>query len=67
VELEQGFLHFIGFSLLIVMSPLFTIDLSPPHEVCNSPDQAAHYHILGFKLGDLSVTRYLAGLGLKVV
>jgi hypothetical protein len=23
----------------------------PPHEVCDSPDQAAHYHTLGPKLG----------------
>jgi hypothetical protein len=23
-----------------------------PHEFCDSPDQAGHYHILGPKLGD---------------
>jgi hypothetical protein len=35
--------------------------LSSPHEVSNSPDQAAHYHTLGPKLGASSVTRQLAG------
>jgi hypothetical protein len=32
-----------------------------PHEVCYSPDQAAHYHILGPKLIDSPLTRHLAG------
>jgi hypothetical protein len=31
--------------------PLLHIHLSPPHEVCDSSDQAAHYHHLGPKLG----------------
>jgi hypothetical protein len=33
----------------------------------DSTDQAAHYHDLGPKLGALSLTRNLAGLGIKVV
>jgi hypothetical protein len=39
--------------------------LSPPHEVCVSPDQAAYYHTVGPNLGASSATRCLAGLGVK--
>jgi hypothetical protein len=35
--------------------------------VCDSPDQAAHYHSLGPKLGTSSLILHLAGLGVKVV
>jgi hypothetical protein len=35
--------------------------------VCDSPDQAAHYQTLGSKLAASSLTRHLAGLGVKVV
>jgi hypothetical protein len=35
--------------------------------VCDSPDQAAHYRTLGTKLGASSLTRHLAGLGVKVL
>jgi hypothetical protein len=31
--------------------PLLHIHLSPPHEVCDCSDQAAHYHNLGAQLG----------------
>jgi hypothetical protein len=48
-------------------STLLHTHLSPPHEVCDSPEQAAHYHIRGPKLGASSLTRHLAGLGAKVV
>jgi hypothetical protein len=34
--------------------------MSPPHEACDSPDEAAHYRTLGPKLGTLSLTRQLA-------
>jgi hypothetical protein len=34
-----------------IIPPLLHIHLSPPHEVCTSSDQAAHYHNLGPKLG----------------
>jgi hypothetical protein len=61
VTLEQDF------PLLVIITPLLHTNLSPPHEVCNSPDQAAHYHTLGPKLGASSLTRHLAGLGLMVV
>jgi hypothetical protein len=40
---------------------------SSPHPVCDSPDQAAHYHTLGPKLGASSVSRHLTGLGVKTV
>jgi hypothetical protein len=44
-------------------SSVFSVSIIPPlpHEVCDSSDQAVHYHHLGPKLGDLSLTRYLAG------
>jgi hypothetical protein len=34
-----------------ISPPLLHIHLSPPHEVCDSSDQATHYHHLGTKLG----------------
>jgi hypothetical protein len=53
--------------LLITIPPLVHTYLSPPHEVHDSPDQAAHYHTLGPKLVASSLTRHLAGLGVKIV
>jgi hypothetical protein len=44
------------FPPLITIPPLLHNHLSPPHEVCDSPDQAAHYHSLGPKLGASSLT-----------
>jgi hypothetical protein len=38
--------------------PLLHIHLSPPHEVCDSSDQVAHYHHLGTKLGASFLTRH---------
>jgi hypothetical protein len=29
-----------------IISPSLYTQVSPPHEVCDSPDQAAHYHTL---------------------
>jgi hypothetical protein len=40
-------LSFFGLPPLILIPPLLHTHLSPPPEVCDSPDQAAHYHILG--------------------
>jgi hypothetical protein len=45
-----------GFPPLIIIPPLLHTHLSPPHEVCDSPDQAEHYHTLDPKLGASSVT-----------
>jgi hypothetical protein len=42
--------------LLVTIPPLLHTHLSPPHEVSDSPDQAAHYHTAGTKLGASSVT-----------
>jgi hypothetical protein len=36
---------------------LHHIHISPPHEVCDSSDQAAHYHHLSPKLGASFLTR----------
>jgi hypothetical protein len=46
MPLEQVFLR-VSFSafLLIVIKPLLHAHLSPLPDMCDSPDQAAHYHI----------------------
>jgi hypothetical protein len=41
-----------------IIPPLLHIHLSPPHEVCDCSDQAAHYHNLGPKLGASLLTRH---------
>jgi hypothetical protein len=64
---QQFFSEFFCFPLLINIPPLFHIYLSPLHDACDSPDQAAHYHTLALKLGASSLTRHLAGLGVMVV
>jgi hypothetical protein len=59
-----------GFSrscLVFNIPQLLYIHLSPPHEVSDSPDQAAHYHTPDPKLESPSLTWHLAGLGVKVV
>jgi hypothetical protein len=61
------FTDFFSFPLLIINLPLLQTHLSPPDEVCDSPDQAAHYHTQGTKSGTLSLIRNLAGLGVKVL
>jgi hypothetical protein len=45
-SLRHGSLRVLRFSLLITIPPLLYIHLSPPHGVCDSPEQAAHYHTL---------------------
>jgi hypothetical protein len=42
-----------------IIPPLLHIHLSPPHEVCDSSDQAAHYHNLGPELGASLLTRHI--------
>jgi hypothetical protein len=42
-----------------IILPLLHIHLSPPHEVCDRSDQAAHYHNLGPKLGASLLTRHI--------
>jgi hypothetical protein len=59
---SRFFSKFFSFPLLIIIPPLLHTRLPPPHEVCNSPDQGAHYHTLGPKLGASSLTWHLAGL-----
>jgi hypothetical protein len=61
VALRQVFLQVLWFNTVNIIPPLLHTHLSPPYEVCNSPDQAAHYHTLGHKLGASSLTRHLAG------
>jgi hypothetical protein len=61
------FLRVLPFPPLITIPPLLHTHLSPPHAVCDSPDQAEHYHTLGPKLRASSLTRHLPGLEVKVV
>jgi hypothetical protein len=58
VALWQGFLRVLLYSPANIIPPLVHIHLSPPHEVCDSSDQAAHYHHLGPKLGASFLTPY---------
>jgi hypothetical protein len=44
--LEQVPQCLLGFSLLIIIPPSLHTHISPSSEVSNTPDQAAHYHIL---------------------
>jgi hypothetical protein len=58
VALGQVFLPVLRFSPANIIPPLLHIHLSPPHEVCDSSDQEAHYHHLGPKLGASFLTRH---------
>jgi hypothetical protein len=42
-----------------IIPPLLHSHLSPPHEVCDCSDQAAHYHNLGPQLGASLLTRQI--------
>jgi hypothetical protein len=67
VKIEQFFSSkFLFFVLLITHLAVLHNHLSPPHEVCDSPDVAAHYHTVGHMLGVSSLTVHLAGLGVKI-
>jgi hypothetical protein len=62
---------FIYFPLLIIIPPLLHNQLSPPLEICDSPDHAAQYHILctppvtrywaSYRVRELSVFQALNG------
>jgi hypothetical protein len=55
--------YFVGFPLLFIIPSLLHTHLSPPHEVFDSLDQAAHYQDLGTNIGASSLSRNLTGLG----
>jgi hypothetical protein len=59
VVLWQVFLRVLRFSPTNIIPPFLNIHLSPPHEVCDSPDQEAHDHHLGPKLMASFLSRYL--------
>jgi hypothetical protein len=61
VALGQAFLRDLRFSPVNIIPPLLHTHLSPPHQVCDSPDQAARYHTLGAMLGASSLTLHLVG------
>jgi hypothetical protein len=54
-----------AFLLLVIIPPSLHTQLSPPHEVCDIPDQAARCHTLGPKLAASFLTRLLVGLVVK--
>jgi hypothetical protein len=58
VVLRQIFLRVIRFSPANIIPPLLHLHLSQPREVCDSSNQAAHYHHLGPKSGASFLTRY---------
>jgi hypothetical protein len=62
-KLAQGqvFSRVLRFSPVTIIPPLLHIHLSPPHEVCNSPDQPGHYHTVGPTIGASSLAQHLAG------
>jgi hypothetical protein len=65
VALSRLFSEFFRFPPVTQYS---TIVLSPSiieHEVCDSPDQAAHYNTLGQKLGASALTRHLDYPGVR--
>jgi hypothetical protein len=58
VALGQVFLRVLQFSPANNIPPLLHIHISPPHDMCDSSDQAAHYHHLDSKLGASFLTRH---------
>jgi hypothetical protein len=56
----EVFLRVLQFWPVSIIPPLLHTYLSQPHEVCDSPDKATHYHTLCPKLGASSLTRQLA-------
>jgi hypothetical protein len=54
----QVFSEYFGFPCNII-PPLLHIHLSPPHEVCDCSDQAAHYHNLGPQLRASLLPRHI--------
>jgi hypothetical protein len=55
----QVFSEYFGFPCKYIIPPLLHINRSPPHEVCDCSDQAAHYHNLGPKLRASLLTRHI--------
>jgi hypothetical protein len=56
-----------GFPLSNIIPPLLHTHLSPPHEMCDSPDQVAHNHKLGPKLGASSLIRHVVGREERII
>jgi hypothetical protein len=67
VTMKETFQRLHQFPPLITILPQLHTQPSPPHEVCDSPDQAAQYHTLGGYLEPSPLTRHLAGLRVKAV
>jgi hypothetical protein len=63
----QVFLIVLWLPLLMITPPLLHTYLLQPLEVCNRPDQAAHHHAIGTKLGVSSLAFYFAALEVKEV
>jgi hypothetical protein len=56
---------FFRFPPVSIIPPLLRTYVSPSHEMCNSPDLAAHYHTLCPELGASPLTRHVASVGTK--
>jgi hypothetical protein len=66
VALEKDFFpSLFGFSLPVTIPSWLHTDLSLSLEVCNSCDQAAHYHISDFRLGTTSLALHLPGYKIR--
>jgi hypothetical protein len=59
--------QFFNFPVAVVIHALLRVHVSPPHAVCDGPDQAAHLHARGTKLRDSSLIWRFAGIGVKVL
>jgi hypothetical protein len=59
VALGRFLSEYFGFPCRYIIPPLLHIHLSPPHEVCDCFDQAAHYHNLSPQLGASLLTRHI--------
>jgi hypothetical protein len=67
LTLEQDFLRVLRFPVLSSFHHCSILIYHCPHEVCDSPDQATHYHTLDSKLGSSCLTRHLSELGVEVI
>jgi hypothetical protein len=60
LALKPNFVSFFGISLLIIIPPLLSSQLSTPLAVCDNPEQVAHRHSSIFKFEAPSVNRPLS-------
>jgi hypothetical protein len=59
VAVEKVFSKLFSFPLLLIISPWLHTNLLLPQDMCTSPEQEAQYHIVGPKLGALTLIQHL--------